>query len=304
MPFPEIRSFSERCFAGITSDHKLEKVGHAISFLPAYSCKALRCISRNLNGTYNELKKGPSINKTDHLVTKIFKVLGEVAAKSYTLALGSIIYVITGAAALALLPLDIVGTLIRCAGMPEKKAYTSHCVAVDASVENVWKYASNSNKARDWSVFFHHITPVPGAVPDGEIGSVRVCYRKKDEKGIKWDETILQKEPNKYRQIHTYNLKGFKIPLANRTEYLVDQFYSKIDDKNATLQFGTQIKPPTTLFNKMILPLTKAGYLFNREELRRVFQVNLENIKAAIEAEHKGIPYVRPHPYEPVSSLD
>lgn len=38
----------------------------------------------------------------------------------------------------------------------------SEHVDINAPVADVWEYVSNSYNTREWSVYFHHISPLPG----------------------------------------------------------------------------------------------------------------------------------------------
>lgn len=163
-------------------------------------------------------------------------------------------------------------------------------VIIDAPIEKVWEYASNSNNAKDWSVYFDHISPLPG-IPDGQVGSLRRCFRNADEKGVYWDEEVMVIEPLKYREIRTYNVNGFKEAKLNTFEYKVEQHYEKISDTQTKLTFQASVSKGMDL----------SAIYYALRDFRagnRVFRVNLENIKSQIEG--KG----RPHPWEAQSHWD
>ena len=178
-------------------------------------------------------------------------------------------------------------------------------VAIRAPMQAVWDYAGDSARATDWSVYFHHISPKASDAqgrplpPDGTVGSVRVCYRRGDETGVRWDERVMALEPEgraRHRCIRTYDLRGLggvAGALAPFTAYRVEQHYRQTAPQRTTLAFRTQLVRPDwwglarLLFRRFFLP-----------EVKRIFALNLENIKAAVEAEQAGRAYERPHPYE------
>jgi hypothetical protein len=180
--------------------------------------------------------------------------------------------------------------------------WVRHSVTIDAPVEAVWEYGSDSTRARDWSVYFHHITPKsgPGIAPDGTVGAYRVCYRNADEQGIRWDETTEKIRPLEHREIRTFNLVGFPLgPIGRAQEYAVYQDYERIDADRSRLTFRSKLVRPEGFGRLLSWPLVKGSYVvFGAPAGQEVFVWNLENIAAAVEAEHDGRPYDRPHPYD------
>lgn len=153
---------------------------------------------------------------------------------------------------------------------------TSYSVKINAPLERVWKYASDSTKANAWSVFFDHISPLPG-IKDGEIGSLRRCYRNANEKGEMWDEVTIYLEPLKMRAIVTYNLQGFTLNfLAKKNYVFVRQLYTKISETESELTFETYYSPEASIMTKLLFKISQRDTL-------RIFQENLINIKSAIE---------------------
>jgi hypothetical protein len=183
-------------------------------------------------------------------------------------------------------------------GGPGVYEYT---VSIAAPIDSVWRYVGNSANAREWSVYFHHITPLDTSrtgvplPPDGTIGSVRVCYRRADETGPTWDEVVTGLDSTgteRHRRIRTYRLRGFggmQGWLARRTEYSVTQIYQERGDSTA-LTFRTQLLRPDN-------DVMRWAFAREADEVVRVFRLNLENIKAALEARQHGARYVRLHPY-------
>ncbi|MCW2923499.1 MAG: hypothetical protein JWM98_903 [Thermoleophilia bacterium] len=179
--------------------------------------------------------------------------------------------------------------------------WVRHSVVVDAPVADVWAYGSDSTLASEWSVFFDHITPdaTPGRPMDGTVGAFRRCYRDPAEQGPTWDETTEAIEPLRQRRIRTFNLVGFTLgPIGRAQEYDVFQDYEAIDATHTRLTFSSCLRRRPGLANLLAWPLVKAVYVvFAQPAGQEVFVVNLENIKAAVEARHAGRPYVRPHPW-------
>jgi len=170
---------------------------------------------------------------------------------------------------------------------------STYTVTINAPIEAVWDYASDSSKAVEWSVFFTHIESLPG-IEDGKVGSLRRCFRRHDETGVMWDEEVVEIRPLEYRQIRTFNIRGFNDPQFEDVEFKVEQHYEKIDETTSRLTFSSELKEPMN-------PMVILKLLFTVSEGRRIFRLNLENIKAAIEA---GEHYQRPHPYEPENRFD
>ncbi len=152
----------------------------------------------------------------------------------------------------------------------------SRSIIINAPVEEVWKYVSNSLNALEWSVFFNHISPLPGA-PDGGIGALRRCFRQEDEKKGYWDEITTRIEELKFRQIIMYNMQDFPFSsLADGSYSFVRQHYKVLGVKKTELIFQTQ----TSMNNTWLQRLT---FKFYARRTGKIFVENLENIAAAIE---------------------
>lgn len=168
----------------------------------------------------------------------------------------------------------------------------SESVVIEAPVEDVWEYVSDSENAREWSVYFHHIAPMEG-VEDGKPGAIRRCYRSLDkEEDVYWDEITLETIPHEYRRILAYNKQGFPEDHQHleEGEHYVYQYYEEMGPEQTKLTFSTTILRPEGLFDR--LKFWKFGQL-----AEETFDKNLENIKLAVEAEVKDEPYDRKHPY-------
>ncbi|MGI9173979.1 MAG: SRPBCC family protein [Rhodothermales bacterium] len=198
------------------------------------------------------------------------------------------------------------GAVIAVAGYLFSAPDTAEAeVVIDAPIEAVWAYVGESRNAHAWSVYFHHITPkrTSGSAPDGTPGALRICYRHADETGVQWDEVIVMAEQEDTvwtRRLRSFNLRGFSgVPglLATRTAYNVEQRYVALGPRQTALRFRTRLEPGSNA-------LLRLAFRPYRNEMERIFRLNLENIKAAVEAETHGVAYVRPHPYEPSHSTD
>ena len=177
----------------------------------------------------------------------------------------------------------------------------AHAVEIAAPLDDVWAYVGDSGRAGEWSVYFDHIAPLPESpVPDGRVGALRRCYRRADETGVTWDEEVVALDPMRYREIRTYDLRGFRPVLqagATFTEYCVGQHYEALGPERTRLTFSTDLRRPD-------LGLARWAFGRTAPEVVRIFRLNLENIQAAVEAAHRGEPYDRPHPYEPTNPND
>ena len=115
-----------------------------------------------------------------------------------------------------------------------------------------------------------------------------------------WDEEVVALVPRRYREIRTFALRGFRAlmqPVAGITEYHVGQHYEPLGPSRTRLTFSTDLHRPNGR-------LAEWAFGFFARDVRRVFRVNLENIRAAVEAEHRDEPYHRPHPYETTHPWD
>jgi uncharacterized protein YndB with AHSA1/START domain len=149
-------------------------------------------------------------------------------------------------------------------------------VEINASPEQVFAYLSHSEKARNWSVFVDHITPLNGdQYADGAVGLQRRCFKQADEQGIIWDEVITVVEPAKRRQLSIYNMVGFSMTAEG---LLTEQRYTPLEG-------GKRCKLMLTLFYQEGKPsfwdAVKTHFVSWR--VRSIFVANLANIKREIE---------------------
>jgi hypothetical protein len=160
----------------------------------------------------------------------------------------------------------------------------SETVLIEASLNEVWDYVSDSTRANEWSVFFDHISPLPGKFPDGEVGSFRRCFRMANESGARWDELTIQVRPKESRKIVTFNLFGFGFERLLKGNYMfVRQLYRQTDKGHTELTFQTIASPENNLASKF-------AFHISRKQTTRIFRENLENIKSVLEG------YPRPYP--------
>ncbi len=102
-------------------------------------------------------------------------------------------------------------------------------IVIDAEVETIYNYLGNSNHAKDWSVYVDHITTLNNDThQDGEKGSIRRCFKTKNETGMYWDEEILINEKNKRRQLSIYNMNNFYMSSNN---LITEQIYTSQNGK-------------------------------------------------------------------------
>jgi uncharacterized protein YndB with AHSA1/START domain len=168
----------------------------------------------------------------------------------------------------------------------------SEGIVIEAPVEAVWSYISDSDNAREWSVYFHHISPLSG-IADGEMGSVRRCFRNATETdGVWWDEVVLEVQPHRYRRILAYNAHGFQAAHLNAGEFYVHQHVERLDSARTRLTFAAEQLRPAGMVNRL-------RFLHPARVGRVTFRHNLEDIASAVEAKHRQAPYRRLHPYVP-----
>lgn len=171
-------------------------------------------------------------------------------------------------------------------GKSEGFAYklVKHKVHIVAGPDSVFRFLGNSDNARKWSVFVHHITPLNAdSLQDGLPGSRRRCFCKADETGTLWDETILEVIPAKKRQLSCYALKDFPMTVDG---IATEQLYEGLLDGTCNLTFTFFIKDrQPSAFESLKLYI-------GAFRLHGIFRRNLENIKAICEG-HAAI-----HPRE------
>ncbi|OGS76186.1 MAG: hypothetical protein A3D31_01015 [Candidatus Fluviicola riflensis] len=148
-------------------------------------------------------------------------------------------------------------------------------VVVDVPVDSAFKFLGNSDNAKRWSVYVDHITTLNSIrTPDGTPGSIRRCFCNKDEKGQRWDELITLVEPNKRRQLTTYNLVDFPMQANGLAS---EQHFRKISENRCEITF--------TLFFANHDPglWDEFKTFFGAYKVQSIFRLNLNNIKRILE---------------------
>jgi uncharacterized membrane protein len=144
-------------------------------------------------------------------------------------------------------------------------------IVINAPATQVYAYLGNSNNAQYWSSYVDHITPLnAAAVPDGQVGALRRCFKNANEKGEQWDEEILENTFNTARQLSIFNTKNFTISAEGLN---TRQEYKPLSDTTCELSF-------TLFYNKpkiSILDLIKIKY--SAYVVSNIFDKNLNNIK-------------------------
>ncbi|MFZ4715225.1 MAG: SRPBCC family protein [Bacteriovoracaceae bacterium] len=150
-------------------------------------------------------------------------------------------------------------------------------VHIKAPIEKVWDYVSDSGKAIEWSIYFHHISFLPGGSADGMVGSFRRCFRNENEKGPRWDEETINIQKQESRQIVMFNMQGYFMNFLTQGSYcFVRQIYKAQSDGTTILTFQTQI-------SERCLPLQKFIFKHSSKKTKDIFLKNLQNIAARIE---------------------
>jgi len=124
-------------------------------------------------------------------------------------------------------------------------------------------------------VYVDHISTLNSIrTPDGTPGSIRRCFCNKNEKGQRWDELITLVEPNKRRQLTTFNLIDFPMQANGLAS---EQRYRKISENRCEITF--------TLFFANHDPgfWDEFKTYFGAYQVQSIFQQNLKNIKRILE---------------------
>lgn len=160
----------------------------------------------------------------------------------------------------------------------------SRSIVIEAPVEEVWAYVGQAGNAREWSVYFHHISPLPGPA-DGTLGAFRRCFRRANEQGKSWDEELVGIVPLRLRHIRMFEPIGF--PGYRGAENDVWQRYEPLGPRRTRLEFRSAPVEGAKRRHRLL-------FRFSAWRTERTFELNLANIKAAVE---QGAAYARPHPY-------
>jgi hypothetical protein len=157
-------------------------------------------------------------------------------------------------------------------------------VVINAPIEAVWAYTGKAAKAADWSVFFDHISPLPG-IPEGQVGALRRCYRHADETGLTWDEATVSVQAPTFRQIRTFNIRNSPIPGMETVAFHVYHRLRALGPNRTELTFASSV---ANWRQVRIQPSYWRMVFQSGNEAARIVQLNVENIKALVEAEVHG----------------
>jgi uncharacterized protein YndB with AHSA1/START domain len=147
-------------------------------------------------------------------------------------------------------------------------------VVIDAPIDSVYAYLSNSANASRWSVFVDHIVPLNAdSVPDGAVGSFRRCFQNADKQGLRWDEEIIIVEPLKQRRLSIFNMVDFPM----QAEHLAtDQFYEATSNTQTRLTFTVFFLQAPSFWTTLKMKL-------GAWRIDDIFIQNMNNIKQDIE---------------------
>jgi len=149
-------------------------------------------------------------------------------------------------------------------------------ITIDQPVEKVFSYLGNSSNASKWSSYVSHINTLnANEVIDGNLGSIRRCFKNENGEDVFWDEEIVSVKVNELRELTVYNLNGF---LVKTDSLFTQQKYAPISDQQTNLVFG--LYKPKTTNNRFVdwLKLKMSGHY-----VAYIFHKNLNNIKKEVE---------------------
>lgn len=150
----------------------------------------------------------------------------------------------------------------------EFKVYKT--ININKPITTVYEYMGNSENAKIWSVYVDHIDLLSGE--DGKVGCKRRCFKDSSEKGIQWDEEILEIIPNKKRVLSIYNGKHFPV----YSEHLITEQLYTGDDNNCELSLILTLKGNQSFWENF-------KFKFASFVVKNVFKNNLNNIKKDLE---------------------
>lgn len=142
-------------------------------------------------------------------------------------------------------------------------------VHIEAPCQKVYEYLGNSDHARDWSVYVAFLETLNSEeVPDGEVGSKRMCYTQEDKQGFSWEEEVLEIKKGKYRKISCYSFQNL---FVNTSDLITEQVYEEETD-GCKLSFTLDYAKKPSFWE-----LVKIKY--SAYKIKSVFEGNIENIK-------------------------
>lgn len=150
-------------------------------------------------------------------------------------------------------------------------------IEINAPSDSVFKYLGNSGNAKEWSSYVDHITTLNADNhTDGTVGSLRRCFKDKNEEGIIWDEETVEVIQGKKRRLTIFNLKGFPIKAEGLQ---TEQLYVKISAKKSRLTFSVFFRDHVPTWSES-LKMHFASY-----KIHSIFEENLKNVKQLVEKE-------------------
>ncbi len=144
---------------------------------------------------------------------------------------------------------------------------------IQANPCEVFDYLGNSNHASDWSSYVSHITPLQGE--DGQVGSLRRCFKDQAELKEQWDEETVLVENCQKRRLTIFNLQKFSIK-ANGL--MTEQIYESLKNGQCKLSFTLFFMPQQNTWWQQLKMYVLSYYI------EGIFKKNLRNIKTLVEA--------------------
>jgi hypothetical protein len=197
---------------------------------------------------------------------------------------------------LGLCALLVVGYAACVVAIPFLPNSYSASNTINVPVADTWKYVSSSANSGDWSSFCDHATPIKGYPPDGTLGSLRRCYHQKNERGASWDELVTSVTEEQERGIHVQRIHGFFPGLENEMSVDVVDTYSALGPERSRITFAARTSPKHSVLGYLSYPILKTVFAAKRKGQAQEFEDDLINVAAALEAQKRGVPYVRPIP--------
>ena len=156
-------------------------------------------------------------------------------------------------------------------------AKISNSIKINAPCENTFAYLGNSANAQHWSVFVDRISTLNAhQVPDGQVGSKRICFTESDTSKFHWEEEIIELRENSYRKLTCYNYKNLWLAAPNLQ---TEQIYENDNNGTCHLTFTLDFLNEPSFID--LIKLKFAAY-----RISKIFHQNLSNIKAEIEEKY------------------
>lgn len=190
----------------------------------------------------------------------------------------------------------IVLVVIALFAQAQRYVSAESSIIIAADPQTVWNFLSDNRNAHGWSVFFDHISPLPGQFAEGTVGSIRRCYRNADEHGISWDEKTVHTEPYKFRLIYGYNIQGIKSDIIKNYRFNAYQYYEDLGGGKTKLT----LKGDLSNWKEYGF-VDRFVYWLSSFDVERAFKYNLTNIRDMIEQKEN---YNRQYGWEKETAFD